>query len=367
MADLSETRLIHVAPDPSHSGVGDYALDLGAVLRPHVKELIEFWVPDASCETARDVARNVRELRSLAEETARRGPVIVHLEQSGGSLTPFWAAMFMSRSTPVTMTVHDAPQPVWWPFDVRSVRRRRLLHHGVHYPFRFAINALQRRACKGRVTFALTSMGARSIAARQPGADARPARIFIPPREALDPLAQRPLAVGLFGHMYRGKGFEHLESLREVLDDDIGIVVAGRGTEALPAMKGITVLGEVNDAAEDAFFASIRFMVVHYKKANIYGRGFPASAAIARSFAYGTPILCNLDGSLPETVEEGGAVSVDGSIEALGRRANEAVRNEDLLLKLADEIARLQVERTTAKCAEPLLEGWTELAAALPR
>lgn len=363
MSALSETQLIFVSPAPGHSGVGDYALDFVAEVEPHFKRVIEFWVEHSSDEKARDVARNVRSIYRLAREASKRGPVIVHFEQSAGSLTPFWAAM-LPRSIPVTATVHDAPQPVWWPFDTTLIKRHRLLHHAVHYPFRFVTNALQRRMCKGRTVLTLTSIGAQNTQLRQPGVDARATRIFIPPRPEVKRLPDRSLAIGLFGHLYRGKGFEQLDALRAALDDDIEIVIAGRGTDSVPSVKGITVLGEVNDAAEDAFFESIRFLVVWYDKKSRYGRGFPASGAISRSYAYGTPILCNLDGALPEIAAEGGAVSIDGSIEDLARRANVLVRDEEMLTKLAAEIGWLRSERTVANCAAPLLEAWTELVSA---
>ena len=170
--------------------------------------------------------------------------------------------------------------------------------------------------CSGRVVITLTSMGAHQYQVRHPAADVLAGRHPIPYRPALRQLTDRPLAVGLFGHVYPGKGFETLERLRAALDDDIHIVVAGRGTDDLPSADGVTVVGEVNGPAEDAFFESIRFTVAHYsKRKRVYGQGYGASGAVARSFAYGTPILCNDDGSLPETASEGGAVSVDGSVE----------------------------------------------------
>lgn len=360
MAALSETQLIYVSPEPGHSGVGDYAFDFVTEVKPHFKRVTEFWVEHSSDETASDVVGNVRKIRRLVKETANDGPVIVHFEQSAGSLTPFWASM-LPRRVPVTATVHDAPQPVWWPFDTSFVKSHRLVHHAVHYPFRFVTNALQRHVCKGRVVVTLTSIGARNTQLRQPETDARATRIFIPSRPAVKRLPERPLAIGLFGHLYRGKGFEEISELRAALDDDIQVVIAGRGTDSVPSADGITVLGEVNGAAEDAFFESIRFLVVWYDKKSRYGRGFPASGAISRSYAYGTPILCNLDGALPEIAAEGGAVSIEGRIDDLARRANVLVRDEEMLAKLADEVGWLQAERTVANCAAPLLEAWSEL------
>jgi glycosyltransferase involved in cell wall biosynthesis len=242
------------------------------------------------------------------------------------------------------------------------VKRHRFLHHGIHYPLRFVINALQRRMCDGRVVIALTSVGARNVKLRHPGADARDSRLLIPIRPALRPLTERPLAVGLFGHVYRGKGFDKIARLREELDDDIEIVVAGRGTAALPSADGVTVLGEVNGIEEDRFFDSVRFLVLPYTRDSLYGRAWGASAAVTRAFAYGTPILCTLNGGLTETAAEGGAIGVDSVAEIAGR-ANAVVRDEEMLRKLADEVDRLQAERTHSKCVTPFLDAWTELAA----
>lgn len=361
MPALKDVRVIYVAPAYGRSGVGDYAVDFANEVRNHVAELIEYNIESDGDETVRSVVHDVRRVRQLAKESARKGPTIVHFEQSAGSLATFWGS-FLPKSIPVTATIHDAPQPVWWPFKTRLLMRHRLLHHGVHYPFRFVTNALQRRACDGRTIVTLTSIGARNVALRQPGVDARSTRIFIPTRTALRPLTERPLAIGLFGHVYKGKGFDQIDTMREILDDDIEIVVAGRGTEALPSRPGVRVLGEVNDADEDAFFDSIRFLAVPYSKDNKYGKGWAASSAVSRSFAYGTPIVCILDGALQEAAVEGGAVGVDGGGEAIAHRVNEIIRDDNALTKLGDEVRRLQEERTLANCITPFLDAWTELA-----
>ena len=115
MASLGETRLIVVAPAPEQSGVGDYAVDFAAEIEPHFKELTHFWVHNPADETAREVFRNVHQLRKLAIDAARHGSVIVHFEQSAGSLSPFWAALTLPHWIPVTITVHDPPRPVWAP------------------------------------------------------------------------------------------------------------------------------------------------------------------------------------------------------------------------------------------------------------
>jgi polysaccharide biosynthesis protein PslF len=360
-AVLRDTRLIYVAPAIGHSGVGDYAADFVAALRPHFKEVIEFWVDAGPGESARDVIRNVRKIRALVDAYASDGPTIVHFEQSGASLTPFWGAM-LPRRIPVSATIHDPPHPVWWPFTTRTVIRHRLLHHAVHYPLRSVSNALQRKASDGRLLVALTSIGAEQSRRHLPNADVRATRMFIPPRPALAPLTERPLAVGLFGYLYKAKGFDKIKQLRAHLDADIEIVVAGRGTEAVPKEPGVTVLGEVIGSDEDRFFERIRCLMVPYSKGNPYGRVYAASGAIARSYSYGTPVMCNLDGALPEIAAEGGAIGIDGDITEFARRANAVLRDTEALRTLAEEVAVLQAERTAAACAVPFLHAWAEIA-----
>ena len=361
MTALSGTRLIYVAPAPGRSGVGDYAADFLAQIRPHFRDVIEYWIEADGGETVRDVVRSVREIRALAKSSAADGPVIVHFEQSAASLAAFWGSM-LPRSIPVTATVHDAPQAVWWPFNTRLLLRHRLLRHAVHYPSRFAINTLQRRVSDGRTIMTLTSIGAHHYKLLHPRSDPRASRIFIPERPALRSLAERPVAVGLFGHLYKGKGFDQIDRLRTLLDDDIQIVIAGRGTDVLSPQPGVTVLGEVNGPEEDAFFDSIRVLIVPYAKDNRYGRAFPASSAASRSFAYGTPIICILDGALVEVAAEGGAIGVAGGIEAIAERVNAVIRDDDALCKLADEVARLRAERTVANCVAPFLAAWADIS-----
>lgn len=362
---LADTRLVYVTPSPGRSGVGDYAADFLEQVRPYFKDVAIYWMDSDGDETAAQVVRSVRAIRALVRRSAEQGAVIVHFEQSAGSLAAFWGSV-LPRSIPVTATVHDAPQPVWWPFKTRTLMRHRLVHHGVHYPFRFAINAVQRWVSRDRVVVTLTSIGAEKFKERQPDSYPRASRIFIPERAPLRPLTERPLAVGLFGHLYKGKGFNHIDRLRELLDDDIEIVVAGRGTEALRSSPGVRVLGEVNDAEEDAFFDSIRFLLVPYSKDNPYGNAFPASSAVSRSFAYGTPIICILDGSLVESAAEGGALSAPGGVDDIARRANEAIRDDELLRRLGAEVAHLQAERTAANCAVPFLDAWTRIRQGRP-
>ncbi|MBY4382824.1 glycosyltransferase family 1 protein [Rhodococcus fascians] len=360
MAPLAETRLVYIAPSAGRSGVGDYADDFLDSVRDHFLEVIEYRIATDGAETVRDVLTNVRAVRASVLAAEKRGPVIVHFEQSAGSLSTFWAS-WLPRRIPVTSTVHDAPNPAWWPFKTKLLYRFRLLHHAVHYPTRPLIAALQRRATRGRTLFALTSIGADNVGMQMTGSTAVASRIFVPARDELPSLAERPAAVGMFGHVYKGKGFELIGRLREQLDDSIGIVVAGRGTDTLPTTEGVQVLGEVNDEKEDAFFASFRFLIVPYSKDNPYGKVWAASSAVSRSFAYNTPIICILDGSLVETASEGGAIGVEGGIDAIAAKANSIICDEDQLRTSEAEVRTLRQARTIDRCAQPFLHAWADL------
>ncbi|MGU3432785.1 glycosyltransferase family 1 protein [Actinomycetes bacterium M1A6_2h] len=356
MADLKDTTLLYVSPAAGKSGVGDYADDFAAEVRPHFKELIDYRIETEGAESVRDVLGHVRAVRTLAKETAARGPTVVHFEQSGGSLSVFWASL-LPRSIPVTATVHDPPFQVWWPFKTKFAVRHRLVHHALHLPFNLVNRRLQRRVIKGRTVFTLNDIGAESVQQRAPGARAVASRIFVPARPDLKPLTSRPVAVGLFGHVYRGKGFDLLGALREQIDPDVGIVAAGRGTASLPPVDGVTLLGEVNGTEEDDFFESIRLLLVPYSKNNRYGKAFPASSAVTRAFAYGTPIVCILEGALSETVSEGGAVGVSG-VDRIAAAVNTIVRDDIELERLGDEVATLRVDHDLAHCVVPFLDAW---------
>ncbi|MGN7134465.1 glycosyltransferase [Rhodococcoides corynebacterioides] len=359
MDPLSTARLIYVAPAAGLSGVGDYADDLVATFAPHFASVTDYRIETEGAESVRDIVRHRRRVRDLVHAEAR--PTVVHFEQSSGSLSTFWAsAVDLGQSAIVTATVHDPPHPVWWPFKTRGVARNRALHHAVHYPARALHTALQRRVMKGRTVFALTDTGARSIELPYPSTRTVAARIFVPERPTPPALSERPTAVGLFGHVYGGKGFDLVADLRRAIDPDIDIVVAGRGTVSLPAVPGVRVLGEVNGADEDAFFASIRFLVVPYRKHGAYGPSYPASSTITRAFAYRTPVVCFTEGSLAETVRRGGAIGGD-TVEELGAVVNAAVHDTDRLRELADAVDSVSREDALSRCAITFLDTWRSL------
>ncbi|MDV7198333.1 glycosyltransferase family 1 protein [Rhodococcus kroppenstedtii] len=356
MPDLANTSLVYVAPAAGKSGVGDYADDFLAAVAPRFREVIDYRIDTEGAESAADVVRHVRTVRALAKKKSAEGPTIVHFEQSGGSLSVFWASL-LPRDIPVTATVHDPPFQVWWPFKTRFVGQHRLVHHAIHYPFKTLTRRFQRRVIAGRTVFTLTGIGAEVLGQKAPESNPVASRIFVPARRDLKPLSSRPVAVGLFGHVYRGKGFDLLGALRERIDPDVGIIAAGRGTAALPPVDGVTLLGEVNGPDEDYFFESIRLLLVPYSKHSQYGKAYPASSAVTRSYAYGTPIVCIMDGALGEAVDEGGAYGVE-RVEQIAEAVNSIVRDDVQLEKLGDQVAVLRVEHDLDHCVVPFLEAW---------
>ena len=88
------------------------------------------------------------------------------------------------------------------------------------------------------------------------------------------------------------------------------IRIAGRGTESLPASDGIEVLRGVFGPDEDAFFESIRAIVVPYGKRHWYAETYPASGVGASAQSYSTPVISTGYGPLEELDESTGAVIV---------------------------------------------------------
>lgn len=363
-SDLLGYRLIHIAPHSGTSGVGDYADDFVAAVAPYFAQVCEYRHGGPGDDSLRDIIRHRRNLHRLIDENPDM-PTIVHSEQSGGAVTPFWATLGL-RGVVVTATVHDPPYAVWWPFRTRLAARSRLLNHGIHLPLSRLTPRLEAWANKSRTLFTLSSLGAQKLREVMRQSTVLPAALIVPERPALDPVEQRPLAVGLFGYVYRGKGFDGLEALREALDDDIVIRVAGRGTEKLEPVPGVEILGEVNGSEEDAFFNSIRVLMVPYGGRLSYGReAFPAASTVTRAIAYATPVLARAYGSLRELDADGGAVVVDGEAGELCHAANALVHDGKRLAALEAGTAMLKEKWSAESVTQMFLEGWSNAIGAV--
>lgn len=352
MVSLSDVRLVYVAPRSGVGGVGDYADDFADAVRPYFREVVEYRHDGPGSDSVRDILRHRRAIRALVDDPER---TIVHCELSGGSVVPFWATSNLV-DVDVTATVHDPPGLVWWPARTKFLASQKVLNHGLHYPLRFLWRRLERAVAAERTLFALTKAGADSLAAEYPEANAKASTLFVPVRPDLTPAEERPMAVGLFGLVYRGKGFDQIQQLRDRLPRDIAIRVAGRGTEDLPPVDGVEIVGEVNDADEDAFFASIRALVVPYGRRTIYGDAYPASSVVTRAIAYQTPIVAMKYGALAES--DGGAVVVDGDIEAIADATATAVTDTEALRRLRREVEALRQANTPELVVEDFLSEW---------
>jgi hypothetical protein len=330
----ADIRVIYLAPRSGSSGVGDYADDFAAAVRPHVRELVEFRHGPARSDSVLDIWRERRRLRSLVRRYDDGSPLVVHSELSGGAVVPFWATYGLK--VPRSATLHDPPRPVWYLFLTRGVSRGRVLNQAIHRPLHRLLERFERRALREVDLFVLTSTGAQATRALGMGRSVTASRLIAPHRDPITPIAQRPLAVGMFGHVYKGKGFDLIPDLRRALPADVALRVAGRGTESLGAVPGVEVLGAVEGPDEDAFFGSVRLLLMPYDRPPV-GRHpmLPASATHLRAEVYGTPTLA-LRSPDVEYLEVGGlTAAVDGGPVELAHAAGALVRDTEELERLA--------------------------------
>ncbi|WP_319456313.1 MULTISPECIES: glycosyltransferase [unclassified Mycobacterium] len=369
-ASLRDYRLVFVGPANGKTAVGDYAEDFVEGVRPHFGEVVEVRTGGPGDETLADLRRYRRAVAAHVAE-GKPGRVLVHAELSTAALAPFWSTARL-KDVPVTGTVHDPPQGVWMPARTRFVARSRLLNHGIHYPLRPVSRALERAIYGDRMLFALTETGRRSIERTFPSTTTRYIPHLVRSRPLIKPTQDRPNAIGFFGHVYRGKGFEQIERLRQLLPADIAIRVAGRGTEALPKADGIDILGAVDGPDEDAFFESVRAIVVPYGKRHFYADSFAASGVVAHSMAYRTPVVTTDYGALAELDEQVGALVVrvnasEGPAESatvareLATAVEALLTDEARLTELGEAVEKARQDRSTPRTAEAFVAAWGDL------
>lgn len=352
---LAGATLVYIAPRTGTSGVSDYADDILAQARRHLGRIVEVRHGGAGQDSFADVRRGRRAVAAAVRSAT--GPVIVHAEQSGGVLVPFWAlAQRAVRGQGVirSATLHDAPLGVWLPLRTRGIGRSRLLVHALHFPTMGLSRRLERHVLRDVQLSALTRSGAEAVAVEL--RHGHVATGFLPPpvRAELRPAAQRPLAIGLFGYVYKGKGFQDLERLRALVDESIAIRVAGRGTEQLPPVAGVEILGGVEGADEDAFFDSIRAIVLPYGRRSSYGpQTHVASSVAARAIAYRTPVVAL---RYPGIAEEGEVI--DGDLDDLAAAVDRLVRDDDEMARRGAQVDALREELTAEKAFDRLAEGW---------
>lgn len=366
MTQLKDYRLVFVGPRLGQTAVGDYSEAFTEAVRPYFRDLIGVRTGGPGVDTVRDIL-SYRDAVAKAVADAPGGKVLVHAESAAGGVGPFWAVAGI-RDVPVTLTIHDPPQGVWMPARTRFMADKKLLNHGLHFPLRPVSRWLEGRVNRGRTLFALTETGRRSIADTYPGVNAVRAPYLVGERPVIPPAQDRPRAIGFFGLVYRGKGFEQIAKIRELLPADIGIRVAGRGTETLPRTPGIDIVGSVDGAEEDAFFSSVRAIVVPYGKRHFYAETYPASAVIAHARSYRTPVVSTDYGSLAElTVDDGvrlvaTATAPPESVPVeLAKASTEVVDNIDVLTELGRSADRARVSGSRHEVAEVFVAEWTSM------
>lgn len=366
MAQLSDYRLVFVGPRLGQTAVGDYSEAFIDAVRPYFRDMVTVRTGGPGVDGVRDI-RSYRQAVAHAVASAPDGKVLVHAESAAGGVGPFWAVAGI-RDVPVTLTIHDPPQGVWMPARTRFMADKKILNHGLHFPLRPVSRWLEGRVNHGRTLFALTETGRRSIAQTYPGIHAVRAPYLVGDRPEIPPAQDRPRAIGFFGLVYRGKGFEQIARIRELLPADIGIRVAGRGTETLPRMSGIDIVGGVDGPEEDAFFSSVRAIVVPYGKRHFYAETYPASAVIAHAMSYRTPVVSTDYGSLAElTVDDGvrlvrtaDAPPESVPIELAGASA-EVVDDVELLTALGAAADRSRTAASGPAVAAVFAAEWTSM------
>ena len=366
VVDLRDHRLIYVGPRNHVTAIGDYTEDLVAAYRSHFGDVAEVRVSGPGDETWADVRRVRKQVRELVASWPA-GKVLVHSEIGCGMLSPFWSIAGL-RGVPVTLTVHDPPLALWFTVRTRFMARYKLLMHGFHYPLRPLSRWIEGRVNGRRHIFALSKTGQASIDRVYPNTCTHYVPYRVAKKNAIKPAEDRPKAIGFFGMVYRGKGFDQIAQIRKELPDDILIRVAGRGTEALPRMDGVEIVGAVDGAEEDAFFESVRAIVIPYGKRHFYAETYPASSVAAHALAYRTPIVATGYGSLAEFDAATGAVVVPmgaGDPKALPSGFTDAiasfVNDDGRVAELGKNADRTREERSTSRTAEAFVQTWSTI------
>jgi glycosyltransferase involved in cell wall biosynthesis len=354
-----------VAPALGKTAVGDYAEDFLTPVRAHFGDVAEVRCGSPFEHTVADARRARKAVRDHIA-SAPGGRVLVHAELAAGGFVPFWSIVGL-QGVPVTATIHDPPQGVWWPASTHFLSRHRLVFHGLHFSLQKLTTAFEGRVYAGDTLVALTETGRLSIEQRYPHISAVHIPHIVRDRPTIRPAQERPKAVGFFGHVYRGKGFEQIARIREQLPDDVLIRIAGRGTETLPRGEGIEILGAVDGPTEDAFFDSVRAIVVPYGKRHWQDVTYPASGVVAHAMAYRTPIVTTGYGALAELDAKAGAVVVPSVAEPetvateLAKAISSLVDDQARLTELGEYAEKTRQARSGPRTAEAFAAVWSGL------
>lgn len=362
---LASYRFVMIGPALGETSVADYAENFFQAVRPYFAEAVDYRTPGPKNATLADVRRHRNAFRDIVAEGAP-GETLVHAELSTAAMAPFWSLAGL-KDVLVTATVHDPPQGLWYFAGTKFVMKHRFLRGAIHVPLLPLSRAIEGAIYRDKTLFALTEAGRQSIERTFP----RTRALYVPcmafDRPAITPAQDRPRAVGLFGYAYRGKGFEQVARIRELLPEDISIRIAGRGTEELPPVNGIEILGAVHGAEEDAFFESVRAIVMPYGRRHWAADTFPASGVGASAQSYGTPVISTGYGPLSELDESTGGVVVlpsdeaDGLPGALAKEIMSLVDDRERLTQLGLNAVRTGRKRSRAGTGRAFAEAWSNL------
>jgi glycosyltransferase involved in cell wall biosynthesis len=358
--------LIFIGSALGESSVADYSENFIQAVRPYFAEAVDYRTPGRGNATLADVRRHRKAIKDLVAE-GPPGRVLVHAELYTAAMAPFWSIAGLKRDVPVTATVHDPPQGLWYFANTKFVHQHRLLRGGIHVPLLPLSRAIEGAVYRDRNIFALTEAGRRSIERTYPRAHTHYVPCMSFDRPDIRPAQDRPKAVGFFGYAYRGKGWEQVARIRELLPDDIAIRIAGRGTETLPGGEGIEILGPVDGPDQDAFFESIRLMVVPYGRRHWAAQTYPACATAASAQSYGTPVVSTGYGPLEELDEATGAVTVhptddsDGVARAVTDGILSLVNDRERLTQLGLNAKKTGRERSRAGTGRAFAEVWSRM------
>lgn len=350
----NDVRLVFLAPRTGSNGPAYYADQLLAHVRHRVTEVVEVRHGPAGEDTWADVRRTRALVREAVGDGAR---TVLHAELSGGAIAPFWA-LADHPGVRRTATVHDPPRPVAFPLRTAFVARHRVLQAAVHRVPQRLWQRIEASRLAGVSAVVLSPAGVE--ATRQLGLldDVREGQLFVPDAPELPRAAGRPRAVGLFGHVYKGKGFNHLAEIRAALPPDIPIRVAGRGTEQLPPLDGVEVLGGLPDDELAGFFGSIRLLLLPYEPTSLGGISpVPASLTHLTALAHGTPVLATPTEQTRALAQAGGCLLAEDAT-ALAHEAARLIGDPLALGEVEFEAERYLATRSDERAVAPYLELW---------
>lgn len=379
-------RVLQIAPHPrSHSGIAAFALELRRSLPAFDVEVDPLLVGPEP----RFTWREVRRFTAAACDAARDRHDAVHVELGGGALHEFYAARALCASGhAVFLTIHDAPRPVWTPFQTQLVRNRRGLRVAAQAMLEAPGRGLERRLVRAsRGIFTLSRHGLDAIEdAYGPAVAASGRAIPYPVAPRLPPTANgegpaggQSLTVGFFGHWYPGKGLDSLVRAVEDIAADAEPVRArlwgtGWGAEAhAPASRyrdRIVALIERSPArglmelggflAEDALGAELRScdVVVLPFERRMGKRGLTsASASLFDALSTGTPVVATDARALAEFVDHGrnGLLVAPGDDRALADALRRLRDDPALRARLSNGARESARSRSPARTAEAVV------------